>query len=137
MEFDRLPSGVFFDISRHINAYYVDQLPRQEVSTTLPFRPFRPEEIQPQEHSFLKRGVSTRPMAIGRAEINKDDEEDNRRYLPLLEVSMDINVVATTSRTVLTQTFSNLSNLTITEATYCFPLYDGSTVIGFRCLIGK
>jgi len=56
--------------------------------------------------------------------------------LPLLQVSLDVNVVNTTSRTILTHRFSNDNDEAITEATYSFPLYNGSTVVSFTCWIG-
>jgi hypothetical protein len=59
-----------------------------------------------------------------------------RHNLPLLEVSADVDVVATTSCTLLTQVFSNHTDAVIPEATYLFPLYDGSTVVSFRCWVG-
>jgi hypothetical protein len=78
-----------------------------------------------------------RRLADGNENDEKDSERDDCHYLPLLEVSMNVEVVATTSRTILSQSFSNLSNMMITESTYCFPLYDGSIVVGFRCWIGE
>ena len=57
-------------------------------------------------------------------------------YLPLLQASLNVNVVNTTSRTILTHLFSNDGDEVIPEATYSFPLYDGSTVISFTCWIG-
>ena len=56
---------------------------------------------------------------------------------PLLNVPLDVSVIATVSRTSLKQKFSNPSDIAIKEAICCFPLYDGSTVISFRCQIGK
>ena len=58
------------------------------------------------------------------------------RCLPLLDVSVDVDVLSTISRTSLTQTFANFSNIMITEANYSFPLYDGAAVISIRCTIG-
>ena len=65
-----------------------------------------------------------------------EDDYVHIRYLPLLEVSVKVDVVATTSRTKLTQAFSNHSARRIREVKYCFPLYDGSAVVSFRCDIG-
>lgn len=64
---------------------------------------------------------------------------DGKQYrcLPLLEVSMTVNVYHTISRSLLKQTFYNGSSIVIAEATYSFSLYDGSTVVGFNCEIGN
>ncbi|KAI9787082.1 MAG: hypothetical protein M1839_003317 [Geoglossum umbratile] len=59
------------------------------------------------------------------------------RWLPQVAVSAHTTILSTTSRTVLTQTFSNPSTAAIPEATYTFPLYDGVGVVGFVCRIGK
>jgi Vault protein inter-alpha-trypsin domain/von Willebrand factor type A domain len=60
------------------------------------------------------------------------------RWLPQVAVSAHTTILSTTSRTVLTQTFSNPSSAdAIPEATYTFPLYDGVGVVGFNCRIGK
>jgi hypothetical protein len=58
-------------------------------------------------------------------------------YLPQVDVSAHATILATTSRTVLTQTFANTSTEEgIREARYVFPLYDGVSVVGFTCLVG-
>jgi hypothetical protein len=58
-------------------------------------------------------------------------------YLPQVDVSAHATILATTSRTVLTQTFANTSTEGgIREARYVFPLYDGVSVVGFTCLVG-
>jgi hypothetical protein len=58
-------------------------------------------------------------------------------YLPQVDVSAHATILATTSRTVLTQTFANTSTEQgIREARYVFPLYDGVSVVGFTCLVG-
>lgn len=47
-------------------------------------------------------------------------------------------MIGASSRTLLAQTFVNSSTVAIQEANYCFPLYDGSVIISFRCwLDGK
>ncbi|KAI9774356.1 MAG: hypothetical protein M1840_004250 [Geoglossum simile] len=60
------------------------------------------------------------------------------RWLPQVAVSAHTTILSATSRTVLTQTFSNPSSAdAIPEATYTFPLYDGVGVVGFNCRIGQ
>jgi|SRR5947207_13182768 len=72
-----------------------------------------------------------RPRSIG-----KNAVASAQHYLPLLRASLDVNVINTTSRTILTHLFSNDNDEAIPEATYSFPLYDGSTVVSFTCWIG-
>jgi hypothetical protein len=71
-----------------------------------------------------------------RAPSSSTSSDNDQRCLPMLEVSVDIKVIANASQTTLKQTFLNPSNITIKEATYYFPLYDGSAVIAFRYWIG-
>ncbi|KAL1840819.1 hypothetical protein VTJ49DRAFT_7718 [Mycothermus thermophilus] len=58
-----------------------------------------------------------------------------RHYLPQLSLSVKSKIVASTSRTVLTQTFVNPKDSPIPELRYTFPLYDGVSVVGFVCTI--
>ncbi|KAH8767755.1 von Willebrand factor type A domain-containing protein, partial [Hyaloscypha sp. PMI_1271] len=58
-------------------------------------------------------------------------------YLPLLEVLVEVEVMGTIAWTKLTQTFTNRTASLVNEATYCFPLYDKSTVTDFTCSIGS
>ncbi|KAJ6780158.1 hypothetical protein PWT90_01974 [Aphanocladium album] len=60
-----------------------------------------------------------------------------RKYLPLTKVSAHATLLASTSRTTLTQTFKNPTAKTIKESRYVFPLFDGVTVVAFTCTIGK
>ncbi|KAK2042004.1 vault protein inter-alpha-trypsin [Colletotrichum somersetense] len=61
-----------------------------------------------------------------------------RRYLPPLSQSVHARIIASTSRTTLTQTFVNPSSTaTIPELRYNFPLYDGVSVVAFTCTINK
>ncbi|KZM18901.1 uncharacterized protein EKO05_0010382 [Ascochyta rabiei] len=59
-------------------------------------------------------------------------------YLPQVEVKVHASILATTSRTVLKQTFANPSTTRgIREVRYTFPLYDGVSVVGFSCQVGN
>ncbi|KAF8972810.1 hypothetical protein BGZ46_010066 [Entomortierella lignicola] len=61
-----------------------------------------------------------------------------RQFLPLVDIKAHTTILATTSRTVLTQTFFNPSeNNAPQELHYSFPLYDGVSVVGFICHIGE
>lgn len=60
-----------------------------------------------------------------------------KTYLPQVELQAHATILATTSRTVLTQTFINPSTEKgIKEVRYTFPLYDGVSVVGFTCHVG-
>ncbi|WQF79263.1 Putative von Willebrand factor, type A, VIT domain, von Willebrand factor A-like domain superfamily [Colletotrichum destructivum] len=61
-----------------------------------------------------------------------------RRYLPMLSQSVHARIVASTSRSTLTQTFVNPSaDASIPELRYTFPLYDGVSVVAFTCTVNK
>jgi hypothetical protein len=64
-------------------------------------------------------------------------EAPKRHYLPQVNLKAHTTILATTSRTLLTQTFSNPSSTKgIKELRYTFPLYDGVSVVGFKCRVG-
>ncbi|KAI9655172.1 MAG: hypothetical protein M1821_005655 [Bathelium mastoideum] len=59
-------------------------------------------------------------------------------YLPQAELKSYTTIVSTSSRTILTQTFHNPSTTHgIQELYHTFPLYQGVSVVGFRCVIGS
>ncbi|KAI4135514.1 MAG: hypothetical protein LQ347_000622 [Umbilicaria vellea] len=61
-----------------------------------------------------------------------------KNYLPQVQLEAHTTILLTTSRTTLTQTFSNPSPKdAITECIYTFPLYDGVSVVSFTCRIGS
>ncbi|KAK1637791.1 vault protein inter-alpha-trypsin [Colletotrichum phormii] len=61
-----------------------------------------------------------------------------RQYLPTLSQSAHARIIASTSRTTLTQTFVNPSPTEPTpELRYTFPLYDGVSVVAFTCTINN
>ncbi|KAF4949134.1 hypothetical protein FGADI_9138 [Fusarium gaditjirri] len=59
------------------------------------------------------------------------------RYLPQVQVKAHTTILATTSRTNLTQTFVNPTGEAIDELRYVFPLYDGVSVVAFTCTVGS
>ncbi|KAI8722646.1 hypothetical protein NCS52_00408900 [Fusarium sp. LHS14.1] len=64
--------------------------------------------------------------------------ENARKYLPQVQVKAHTAILATTSRTNLTQTFVNPNKTNaIDELRYIFPLYDGVSVVEFTCTIGS
>lgn len=54
-----------------------------------------------------------------------------KKYLPIIGIQSHTRILATTSRTTLTQTFQNTSDQALKEVKYTFPLYDGVSVVGF------
>ncbi|SPJ73507.1 related to Vault poly [Fusarium torulosum] len=59
------------------------------------------------------------------------------KYLPQVQVNAHTTILATTSRTNLTQTFINSTTNAIDELRYVFPLYDGVSVVAFTCTVGS
>jgi hypothetical protein len=57
-------------------------------------------------------------------------------YLPQISLKVHATILSSTSRTTLTQTFTNSSDLPLEEVSYNFPLYDGVSVVGFECRVG-
>jgi hypothetical protein len=61
-----------------------------------------------------------------------------KKYLAQVSTKAHTTILASTSRTTLTQTFVNPSEKkAIKELSYSFPLYDGVSVVGFKCRIGE
>ncbi|KAK4226212.1 von Willebrand factor A domain-containing protein 5A [Podospora fimiseda] len=60
-----------------------------------------------------------------------------RQYLPQLSLSVNAQIISSTSRTTLTQSFVNPQSDPISELRYTFPLYDGVSVVSFKCTINK
>ena len=60
-----------------------------------------------------------------------------RRYLPQVNLSSHTTILAATSRTVLTQKFINSADKSLDEVQYTFPLYDGVSVVGFKCTVAS
>lgn len=57
-------------------------------------------------------------------------------YLPQVSLKAHTTILATTSRTQLTQTFVNPSESKgIKKLRYTFPLLDGVSVVGFTCRV--
>lgn len=64
------------------------------------------------------------------------DVEGRSYILPVLSVEAHSTIVSTTSRTTLTQTFTNPNAKRLKEVVYTFPLYNGVSVVRFKCTIG-
>ncbi|KFY30142.1 hypothetical protein V494_08247, partial [Pseudogymnoascus sp. VKM F-4513 (FW-928)] len=118
-EINRLPSGLFFTASRVKHNEPPPNIPRDYVE--------QKEVINHDEINYAD-------FVVPEYNSTKNGKEI---YLPLLEVSVEVEVVATIAWSKLTQTFTNRSKKPIKEATYCMPLYDKSTVTEFVCTIGS
>ncbi|KAH9206639.1 von Willebrand factor type A domain-containing protein [Leptodontidium sp. 2 PMI_412] len=79
------------------------------------------------------RQLSTRTKLCGCFSVGTVRQQ----YLPLLDCEAHMTILSGTSKTVLKQTFVNaLSSKSNAECMYKFPLYDGVSVVGFKCKIG-
>ncbi|KAJ5183359.1 hypothetical protein N7492_000975 [Penicillium capsulatum] len=58
-------------------------------------------------------------------------------YLPQVSLKAHATILSSASRTTLTQTFVNPSDSILDEVSYKFPLYDGVSVVGFKCRVGS
>ncbi|PWY94656.1 hypothetical protein BO94DRAFT_457694, partial [Aspergillus sclerotioniger CBS 115572] len=63
-------------------------------------------------------------------------ESGSWRYLPQVALQVHATLLSITSRTTVTQTFTNPASETIKEVSYRFPLYDGVTIVAFQCQVG-
>lgn len=68
--------------------------------------------------------------------IEKQNQPRARYYLPQVELRSHTTIHSTASRTKLTQIFVNNTLENAKETQYTFPLYDGVSVVAFRCTIG-
>ncbi|KFX99663.1 hypothetical protein O988_03705 [Pseudogymnoascus sp. VKM F-3808] len=118
-EFNRLPSGLFFTVAR---AEHME--PRRYI----------PDNDVKQKELIDHEEINYDDFVVPKYNSTKTGKEI---YLPLLEVSIEVDVVGTVAWSKLTQTFTNRSKQPIKEATYCMPLYDKSTVTAFVCTIGS
>ncbi|PTB60203.1 hypothetical protein M431DRAFT_514664 [Trichoderma harzianum CBS 226.95] len=62
--------------------------------------------------------------------------DNDIKFLPIVSLDVHTSIVASTSRTVLTQTFGT-TGTSLKNVKYVFPLYDGVSVVGFECTIGS
>ncbi|PWY89854.1 hypothetical protein BO70DRAFT_426290 [Aspergillus heteromorphus CBS 117.55] len=58
------------------------------------------------------------------------------RYLPQVALQVHATILSTTSRTTLTQIFTNRTSEAISEVAYRFPLYEGVSIVRFQCRVG-
>ncbi|KAK6204055.1 hypothetical protein LQW54_008516 [Pestalotiopsis sp. IQ-011] len=67
--------------------------------------------------------------------VGIDPVSHRQKHIPLVQMSAHTTILASVSRTTLTQTFIN-SLGDLPELRYSFPLYDGVSVVGFIGTIG-
>ena len=60
-----------------------------------------------------------------------------RQYLPQVQLESHTTILSTTSRTTLKQVFINSQDKKLDEVQYTFPLYDGVSVVGFKCTVAN
>ncbi|KAI1145852.1 von Willebrand factor type A domain-containing protein [Nemania diffusa] len=77
---------------------------------------------------------SPKPIAIYK--YISAPQHASKSYLPLEDMQAHVIVKDVSSRTVLTQTFSNNTKSHLKDVTYSFPLYDGVSVVSFTATIG-
>ncbi|KAH6607040.1 vault poly [Trichoderma cornu-damae] len=65
--------------------------------------------------------------------------EDGIKFLPLVSLDAHTFILSSTSRTILTQVFVNPETgpPRLKNVRYVFPLYDGVSVVGFKCTVGS
>ncbi|OQE69855.1 hypothetical protein PENNAL_c0127G05275 [Penicillium nalgiovense] len=63
-------------------------------------------------------------------------ESSQETPLPLLSVSIDVDLNGRLSTTKVTQKFTNATASAAQNARYLFPIYNGSVVTSFKCWIG-
>ncbi|VBB73411.1 Putative protein of unknown function [Podospora comata] len=63
-------------------------------------------------------------------------DRPGRQFLAPLSINAHATIIASTSRTTLTQTFRSPSS-PVKELKYAFPLYEGVSVVGFVCTVNN
>ena len=61
----------------------------------------------------------------------------SRQYLPQVQLESHTIILSTTSHTTLEQVFINAEDKKLDEVQYTFPLYDGVSVVGFKCTVAS
>lgn len=60
-----------------------------------------------------------------------------KQYIPQVSLKSQTRILSTISRTTLRQTFTCADDNDIAELSYTFPLYDGVSIVAFKCSIGE
>lgn len=121
---DRFQSGLFFhQVNKHHALGQVPGISRREYS--------RAEPIYSAKNTY-NRGANLTPSVPAH-----DESSTSRVSLPLLGVSVDVDINGRLCTTKVTQQFSNASSSVAENTTYIFPVYDGSSITSFRCSVGN
>lgn len=125
----RLPSGIYFNLRTESTAKEKQYLPEY---------PIFPVTHHAAEFKRLHVSAEhTGGATVGQNQSRSVPQPPQSQLcLPLLSVSISMQVDCNIAKTNVVQTFTNHGDLSIPEASYSFPLYDGATVIGFRCEVG-
>lgn len=125
----RLPSGIYFNLRTESTAKETQYIPVYPIFPVT----HHPAEFKRLHVSAEHSGGAT----VGQNQTRSVPQTPQSQLcLPLLSVSISIQVDCNIAKTKVVQTFTNHDDLSIPEASYSFPLYDGATVIGFRCEVG-
>lgn len=120
----RLPSGIYFHLLADSAANERHHIP--EYSTFAVAQ-------QPSNVQHKHRG---RARVVPGLHGSLPQPPQPQLCLPLIGVSIDMQMDCTIAKTKVVQTFTNHGDISIPEAWYSFPLYDGAVVTGFRCEVG-
>lgn len=119
---DRLQSGLF----TQLNTNAISRRPKNSRSRDLGL-----ETIPSTKDSSacLPEFLSSHPAHL--------QSHDPQMPLPLLSVSVDVDLHGRLCSTKVTQRFSNASTFAAENTKYVFPVYDGSSITSFRCWVGN
>lgn len=127
----RLPSGVYFTLLADAAANEANYAPEYPIFPSLRGAEGGPPPVA---------GSSAAPPEAGETIAlpyrPAPQTPQPQLCLPLVDVSIDMQVEHSIAKTKLVQTFKNPGSTSIPEAWYSFPLYDGATVTAFRCQVG-
>lgn len=125
----RLSSGIYFSLltdsaanERHHVAEY----------------PTFPTTLQSPRHKRVHENAERKSGEMDNSGLHRPRSQKPKTELclPLLSVSINMQVDCNIAKTKVVQTFTNHGGISIPEACYSFPLYDGATVTAFRCEVG-
>lgn len=136
MALPRLPSGVYFNLLASTTANEAHYLPEYPAFSTS--RRIAEGWTQPPGALLSQDSARPRKIAAVEPELNHPPPQKPQPEvcLPLLSVAIDMQVDCNIAKTTVVQVFTNRGGISIPEAWYSFPLYDGAAVTAFRCEVG-
>ncbi|KAA8642984.1 hypothetical protein EYZ11_008706 [Aspergillus tanneri] len=120
---DRLQSGLFFQQLR-----VIDSVPNSNHPN-----PLEDQSVPRADCRYVSPPSDHAPGPTHTPSLSHTPETP----LPLLSVSVDVELHGRLCTTRVTQQFSNTSSCVAQNAKYIFPIYDGSVVTSFRCRVGS